>query len=177
MDMAIICKDAAREYIKFDKNFEIVATLVQNSDVFLMKNSNPLKIGITQKRNYQRNFIISAYPDSETVELLGTALPYALNRNLVDALVIDKVKAIGLEGVVKEPEVKADVDTYVLIVNKNFKNTQTYANFAVLYNKSVEALQDKDELVKTIEIYKKYNLSNKDMEMVNNWKLKLLPIK
>ncbi len=33
--MAIICKDAAKEFIKADNNFEIVNTVVQNSDIFL----------------------------------------------------------------------------------------------------------------------------------------------
>ncbi|MGB5823711.1 MAG: ABC transporter substrate-binding (seleno)protein SaoB [Proteocatella sp.] len=177
MDMAIICKDAAREYIKVDKNFEIIGTLVQNSDVFLTRSAKPSKIGITQNRAYQNGLITSSYPEAEAVELLGSALPYALTSKQVDAVVIDAVKTIGLAGNVKEYKLQEPVDTYVLIVDKKFKKTQAYETFVEFYNQSAEALQDKNELIKTIETYKKRDLTNKEMEMVNKWKLKLLPIK
>lgn len=177
MDMAIICKEAAGEYIKVDKNFEIIGTLVQNSDVFLIRSPKPSKIGITQNRDYQKGLIASTYPQAEAVEIIGSALPYALTSSQVDAVLIDAVKTIGLAGNIKEANVQEAVDTYVLIVDKEFKKTQTYETFVERYNQSAEALQDKKELIKTIEAYKKRDLTNKEMEMVKNWKLKLLPIK
>jgi len=61
MDMAIICKDAAEEYIKNDTNFEIEAPVVKNSDIFLMDTDIPKRIGVTQKRDYQYNHQQSFY--------------------------------------------------------------------------------------------------------------------
>ena len=97
--------------------------------------------------------------------------------NQVDALVIDGIKAIGIEGTLEEPRVSADVDTYVLIVNRKFRSTEDYEIFVKLYNASVESLADKTELIKVIKEIKGTELTDKDMEMVNTWKLKLLPIK
>lgn len=177
MDLAVICKEAAMEYVKADKDFEIAGTVVQNSDFLLLKNTDPIKFGISQNRKYQKDLVKYSYPDAEIAELLGNALPYALMSNQVDALVIDGIKAIGIEGTLEEPRVSADVDTYVLIVNRKFRSTEDYEIFVKLYNASVESLADKTELIKVIKEIKGTELTDKDMEMVNTWKLKLLPIK
>ena len=177
MDLAVICKEAAQEYVMADNNFEIAGTVVRNSDLLLLKNTDPTKFGMAQNRKYQRELVKYSYPDAEVAELLGNALPYALMSNQVDALVIDGIKAIGIEGTLEEPNVSADVDTYVLIVNKKFKTTEEYEIFVKRYNASVEALGEKSELIKTIKEIKGIELTDRDLEMVNTWKLKLLPIK
>lgn len=174
MDLAIICKDAANEYVKVDKNFEIVGVLIKNSDLLLKRNDNPQKIGITQNRNYQKKLANSMHKNSEIVEIISNALPYAIYSDIVDAAILDGVKVLGLEGDVEYPNIESE--TYVLIVNKAFKYTDTYKSFVKLYNKSIQALNDKKVLINTIEKYKEIELSQKDEDVIKTWNLKFLEI-
>lgn len=98
IDIAIICKDAAKQYVNVNSGFEIVGTVVQNSDIFLLSDNNPEKIGVIQNRDYQSELVKKYYKNVEVAPLLGTALAYGLESNLVDGVVIDCIKSIGLEG-------------------------------------------------------------------------------
>lgn len=175
IDIAIICKNAAKQYVNATSGFEIVGTVVQNSDVFLLSNSNPKKIGIIQNRNYQSELVKKYYENVEISPLLGTALAYGLESNLVDGVVIDCIKSIGLEGTRKSTTELGDYDTYVLVVSKKFKKSKAYSDFIKLYNKSVDALNNESTFKNTLKEYK--NIRNIDMEEIRNWKLKFLKIK
>ena len=174
MDLAIICKDAASEYVKVDKNFEIVGVLIKNSDLLLKRESVTKKIGITQNRNYQKKLANSMHKNAEIVEIISNALPYAMYNYIVDAAILDGVKVLGLEGDVEYP--KIDTETYVLIVNKSFKDKEAYKSFVKAYNQSVQALNNKEVLIDTVEKYKGIELSQKDKDVIKTWKLKFLEI-
>lgn len=177
IDMAIICKEATREFIKYDNNFEIVCPLIQNSDVFLFKEEYPKNIGITQNRNYQSELIKRYYKDSEIVPLIGRSLAYALESKLVEGVVIDSMRAIALEGKKIPTTTLGDYNTYVLIVNKKFKGNDTYDEFISLYNQSVEELKSNNNFKKALNEYKDIDISNKDLGEIKSWKLKFLQIK
>ncbi len=174
MDLAIICKDAASEYVKVDKNFEIVGVLIKNSDLLLKRDRSPQKIGVTQNRNYQKKLANSMYKNAEIVEIISNALPYAIYNDIVDSAILDGVKVLGLEGDVEYP--KIETETYVLIVNKSFKKKEAYSAFVKAYNKSVNELRDKAALIDTIEKYKGIELSQKDKDVIKTWNLKFLEI-
>lgn len=174
IDIAIICKDAAKQYVNTTSEFEIVGTVVQNSDIFLLKKNNPQKIGIIQNRNYQSELVKKYYENIKVSPLLGTALAYGLESNLVDGVVIDCVKAIGLEGEKKSTAELGDYDTYVLVVNEEFKKNKSYSDFIKLYNKSVDDLKNETIFKKALKEYK--NIRNIDMEEIRSWKLKFLKI-
>lgn len=175
IDIAIICKDAAKQYVNATSGFEIVGTVVQNSDIFLLSRNNPEKIGIIQNRNYQSELVKKYYGNVEISPLLGTALAYGLESNLVDGVVMDCIKSIGLEGIRKPTTELGDYDTYVLVVSKKFKKSKGYSDFIKLYNKSVDALNNEATFKKALKQYK--NIRNIDMEEIRNWKLKFLKIK
>ncbi|HCA5936256.1 TPA: hypothetical protein MXT12_001245 [Clostridioides difficile] len=175
IDIAIICKDAAKQYVNVNSGFEIVGTVVQNSDIFLLSDNNPEKIGVIQNRDYQSELVKKYYKNVEVAPLLGTTLAYGLESNLVDGVVIDCIKSIGLEGKRKSTTKLGDYDTYVLVVNKEFKKSKAYSDFITLYNKSVDALKNKATFKKVLKEYR--NIRNIDMEEISNWKLKFLKIK
>jgi hypothetical protein len=177
MDMAIICKDAAEEYIKNDTNFEIIAPVVKNSDIFLMGTDKPKRIGVTQKRDYQYNLVSEYYKDAETVPLIGTALGYGLESNLVDGIVVDIMKSLSLKGEKLSTATNREYESYVLVVSKEFKQNDLYKDFKRLYNEAVYDLEDREVFKKAIENYKNVDISNKEMEEIVNWKVKFLPIK
>lgn len=176
IDMAIICKEAADKFIKYDKNFEIIDTVVQNSDVFLLKKDNPEKIGFTQNRNYQLDLIKQYYKDSKAIPFISGGLAYALESNKVDGIVVDAIKSLSLEGTKLSTSVNGDYDTYVLVVNKEFKNSKLYEQFIKLYNKSVVSLKNKEVFKGELENYTNKKISDKDLGEFKKWKLKFLQI-
>jgi len=176
MDMAIICKDAAKEYVKNDANFEIVGPLIKNSDIFLLAPKTPKSIGVTQKRDYQYDLVKKYYKDAEIVPLIGTALGYGLESNLVDAIVIDAMKSLTIKGDKRSTATQGEYESYVLVVNKDFKDTDSYAKFIRFYNEAVKDLENEKVFKKAIENYKGIDISNKEMEEIVNWKVKFLQI-
>lgn len=176
VDMAIICKEAAEKFVKADNNFEIVNTVIQNSDVFLIKQDNPKSIGVTQNRDYQVDLVKEYYDSSKPVSFINNALGYALESNKVDAIVIDAIKALSLEGKKESTSINKDYDTYVLVVNRFFKESDSYKQFKKLYNNSVKELKDENKFEKELKVYTDANISNEDMGEFKKWKLKFLPI-
>lgn len=177
IDMAIICKEAANSFVKYDENFEIVAPLVKNSDVFLLKKDNPKTIGVTQNRTYQNELVSKYYKKAKPVPLINNALMYALENNTVEGVAIDVIKSLSLNGKKLSTTSKGEYDTYVLVVNKKFKTTDLYIEFINLYNESVLELENEKTLKKELEVYTDKKLSNKEMEEIKEWKLKFLQIK
>lgn len=176
MDMAIICKDAAEKYVQTEKNFEIVGTVVKNSDIFLVSKENPKVMGTIQNRNYQDNLVKEYYPNAKIKHLLANALPYSIESDKVEGGVMDVIKSLPIDVDKKSCATKNDFDTYVLVVNKEFKKTKNYEIFKKLYNKSVEDMKDKDKLKEAIENYKDIKLEKKDMGVIENCKLEFLKI-
>lgn len=176
IDMAIICKEAAGSFIKYDDNFEIVAPVVKNSDVFLLKEHNPKTIGVIQNRNYQTELVNQYYKNSKAVPLINSALMYVLENNTVEGVVIDSIKALSLKGKKVSTTTDGEYNTYVLVVNRSFKNTELYNRFIKLYNESVQELDDEKILKKELERYTGNVLSKEDMGEIKEWKLKFLQL-
>ena len=176
IDMAIICKEAADKFVKYDKNFEIVNPVVQNSDVFLLKDKNPKKIGYTQNRNYQLDLIKQYYKEAKSIPFISGGLAYALESNKVDGVIVDAIKSLSLEGTKLSTSINNSYDTYVLVVNKTFKESKSYKKFLKLYNKSVNDLQDKTIFKNELENYTDIKISDKDLGEFKKWKLKFLQI-
>ena len=177
MDLAIICKDAAESFVENNKDFQIVAPLVQNSDVFILNNDEPKNIGITQNREYQEELVKKYYKSSKPVSLIGSSLMYALENNTVEGVVIDGIKSLSIDRTKIQTSSEGDYDTYVLVVNKNFMKNDLFSKFIELYNDSIEELGSEIVFKEQLEEYIGRSLTDKDMGDIKNWKLKFLQIK
>lgn len=176
IDMAIICKEAAKKFVEYDENFEIVDTVVQNSDVFLVKNENIKKVGVTQNRNYQIDLVKEYYESAKEVPFISGGLAYALESDKVDAIVIDSIKALSLNGKKFSTAINKDYDTYVMVVNKSFKQNKLYTQFIKLYNQSVKELNDENLFKKELEKYTDTEISEEVWGEFKKWNLKFLQI-
>lgn len=168
--MAIVCKEAAEEYIRINDDFEIYAKLVQNSDIILESDRPIKKVGYTQNKNFHMEFIKNKYGNVELHEMNAQSLPYSYEVGRVDAVIMDITKLGILEGKVIQPS-EDDFTTYVLIVKKDYKDTNEFLSFVKAYNKAI------DELYK--ENYgNKYTIeySNLTEGRRQEWKVKLLKI-
>ncbi|WZL73268.1 ABC transporter substrate-binding (seleno)protein SaoB [Clostridiaceae bacterium 35-E11] len=175
LDMAIVCVDAAEEFVKNVEGFEIYSPCVQNSDLFVLQGGNPKKIGITQNRKYQGKLVKDYFgEDVKIVPMIHQALPYSLEKGQLDGIVIDVTKAIHLKGDKYPTMMGDDYTTYVLIVNQEFKKTKAFKDFIRLYNQSVQKLNgDEKKLKKHFQYYTKSVSQEGGLE---KWKIKLLSI-
>ncbi len=144
LDVAIICPSAAATLIEKDNRFEIVGPCVVNSDIFVIKEDKlPQKIGVTQNRVYQHELIREKFGQKiEIVPMITTALPFALERDLVDGIVIDIIRGLALEGEKMTTGFNQDIVSYVLVVRKSFKDDDRYLEFLRLLQESVNELND-----------------------------------
>lgn len=172
--MAIICKDAARTYMENTEGFEVAFECMKNSDVFITKQDNPKKIAMVQERDYQRDLITDEFgEDIEIATIIGTALPYALENGQVDAIIIDYMKSLHINGAKKTTVVDGnDYTSYVLLVSKEFKQTKEFKKFVRNYNSALKDLkEDEEKLEKQFFDYTKVELEEGGLD---KWKIKLL---
>jgi ABC-type amino acid transport substrate-binding protein len=177
IDLAIICKEAAKEFIENDNDFVVVSPVLKNSDIFLINNRNIDKIGVTNKRNYQYDLVRKYYKNAEIVPITGTALGYALESKQVDGAVMDIFRALSLEGEKLSTASNGEYESYVLVSSKEFMKSKEYKSFITLYNKAVKELQDEKTFKKELKNYKNIDVTIKEMEDMKSWKIKFLQIK
>ena len=176
LDMAIICKEAAKEYLENIEGFEVVSELMMNSDIFITKSENPKIVGMTQDRDYQIDLIKKRFGEEVEIKtLMVGALPYALEKGELDAIIIDLIKGIHLNGEKENTVINGDYTSYVLVVNTEFKKTKEFKKFVKVYNKSLEELISDEKLLE--EHFFNYTKSNLNEGGLEKWKIKLLYIK
>ncbi len=176
--MAILCKDASKTFIENTEGFEIVGDVVLNSDIFII-NSDVKEIktvGMTQDRDYQIELVKERFgEDIMIVPLMVTALPYSLANGNVDAIVIDLLKGIHVDGIKEGTVVDEDYNTYQLVVNSKFKKTKDYKRFIKIYNDSLKELLEDENKMR--DHFRKYTNTEDEKGGLEKWKTKLLYIK
>jgi hypothetical protein len=178
MDIAIICEDAAKEFVKNNYEFKIVGSCVKNSYVFILKdNKLPKKIGIAQNRKYQKELVKAKFGSSYQIyPMTATALGYALENNTVDAIILDSLKAWKLKGKKEISNYNKDYITYVMIVNKGFEKEDSYKKFIKHYNESIIELKDEELLKKQLSNYIGTTISDEEVQDWKKLNVKLEPI-
>ncbi|MDD4237012.1 MAG: ABC transporter substrate-binding (seleno)protein SaoB [Desulfotomaculaceae bacterium] len=165
-ELAIMCPDAAESLLEKDDRFEIVSPCLMNSDIVVVEPGlTPNKIGIAQNRSHQAQIVAGLFgQDCATAPMLPAAIPYAYEKNAVDGVVVDALRGFTMTGDKLAGE--AGHITYVLVVNKNFKEDPRYQKFIDLFQQSVEELNNPDILIEEIRKYKNIDFSR---EEVNQW--------
>lgn len=154
LDMAIVCKEAAITFIENVEEFEIVGPCVFNSDVIMLEGKEPVFVGVTQDRAYQKEIVRNYFGKVEVKEMMASALPYSLKNGNIDAIVVDIIKSYGIPGEKIRTDFNGDYSSYVLIVNKEFRKTDDYKNFVSIYNASLDKLlRDEKEMEDHLKAY------------------------
>ncbi|MGL4731516.1 MAG: hypothetical protein ACRCW0_08025, partial [Clostridium sp.] len=100
-------------------------------------------------------------------ELSTNILPYAMERNDVDGIVIDYSKALELKGEKIFPSKGRAYGTYSLVVRKDFLNNVKYEKFIEAYNDTVDYLMKDYNLLRKLE--EKNNSRYLDERGKNEW--------
>ncbi|SHG42667.1 hypothetical protein SAMN02745221_00181 [Thermosyntropha lipolytica DSM 11003] len=160
VNMAVICPDAAEDLIAKDERYVIVGPVLANSDLFVLGREQNIKtIGYTQNRWYQKDLIHKKWKGVRPVPLLSTALPYALEKGVVDGVVIDVSKCQGIKGTLMPVyEEGQDVITYVLVANKEVLNLKEFKEIMQAWDKAAHELNE----VEKLSAFLQQNVSNGD---------------
>lgn len=183
VDMAVLCPDAAFQLVSIDTNYYIVDSIVKGSNILVYYNESydddnvkPKNIGYMNKRLLQEILLKEKYTNSSYYPMLSTALPYALEKKTVDAVLIDIILALKI----KEARFKK-IDTeeidYYLVASKKLKDTLMLNNFIKAYNEAVNDIENETILSNMLTHY--LDISNSQGE-IKTWKtmgVKFLKIK
>lgn len=167
-DLAIMCPDAAESLLEKDGRFEVVSPCLVNSDIVVLKPGlTPKKIGIAQNRTHQARIVAELFGhDCAAAPMLPAALPFAYEKNAVDGVVVDALRGFTMAGDKLSPAAGSSSHiTYVLLVNKSFKEDPRYQEFLQLFQESVEDLNNPDVLMEEIRKYKNIDFTRKEVEL------------
>jgi len=170
LDLAIMCPDAARALVEKDERFEIVGPVLVNADIFVVRpdGREPSAVGISQKREYQRQMVAKRFGDRcETIPMLHGAVPFAFARHEVDAVVVDIVRAFNLSGTFYPGGGNGrDLVTAVLVANKSLTTDEHYQLFLRKYQDAVQEMAEPATLLRLLQTYASEHISIGD---VNAW--------
>jgi len=167
-DLAVMCPDAAESLLEKDGRFEVVGPCLINSDIVVIRPGlTPQKVGIARNRNHQAQIVAELFGhDCATAPVLPAAIPFAYEKNAVDGVVVDALKGFSMTGDKLSPAAGSGSHvTYVLVVNKSFKEDPRYQEFLHLFQESVEDLNSPDVLMEEIRKYKDIDFTREEVEL------------
>ena len=176
IEIAILCSNAAKDFTENNKDFVIVGTVVKNADVIVSRTDVPKTIGVSQNRFNKLNLVNKRYKDNiKPVFLLNNILPYALEKGEVDAIILDSKNAILLQGDKEGTyNINGDYDSYDMVVNKKFLESNEYREFIETYNESIEDLKYDEKLYEALRLmYKEGEFTERSFDLWKEWNIKL----
>jgi len=179
LDLAVMCPDAARALLAKDNRFKIVGPFLVNSDIIVLTpGKDPKKIGITQNRLYQEQIIEEKFgPECSAVQMLSAALPYALEKNAVDGVVVDVLKGLMLKGdKLSTLAAGGDRVTYVLVARQSFMENPAFKRFIDLFNQAAGELNRPDILGEEIISYSKMDITREEVKKWSQLGIKFVSI-
>lgn len=172
-DMAIVCVEAAQDYMKANPDFEIVAPVIYNSDIVVESDRDIKKVGVTNNKDFHKDFAKKIYgEDVEVIGIIPNSLPFAYKNEQIDAMIIDITAYYPktMEGRVRQVS-KEDYVSNVLIARSDFMKTKTFDDFIEKYNETVDNINTQDFPVEYIQSETKI-----DERSLKYWKVILTKI-
>lgn len=126
LDMAVMCPDAARMLLEKNADYISLGPLLLDGDSLVRRAESTgivRKVGISHQRTAQKELAQEVVPEAEVVEMLPASLPYALERGVVEAVVLDRLVAtqtpLPLVELSKNASTRA---TQVLVIHRRLLN-------------------------------------------------------
>lgn len=170
INIGFYCPHIAKHTIENNEDVEIYGPVLMNGEIIVHKKDwvDVKNVGITQGRQQEKALAKAAYPQIEEFdEITQKGILYAMEDEQVDAAVLDITKAAEVSDIPTMPLSDNDYISYVLIVDKEFEQTDAFRNFIESYNQAVEKLNDPFYLAKKLKVSK---------EWVEEKQIKYLPL-
>lgn len=123
----------------------IYAPIIMNAEVICYKGEweNVKEVGVNQGREQEKTLAKKTYPQIEKFQdITQKAILYMLEDEQVDGIIQDITKAAGISEYPSVPLTLEDQVSYVMVVNKEFAETEAFTDFVNSYNKAVEKMND-----------------------------------
>ncbi|NLK52211.1 MAG: hypothetical protein GX295_07170 [Syntrophomonadaceae bacterium] len=162
-DLAVLCPDSADKLIASGQPFRVLGTIVVNAKVLVTnQDSIPRTVGYMNAREIQKKLVWSNLGSSiEMQPMLPAGLPYALEREAVEGIVLDILGALRIGGY--RTPLPSEYPTSVLVVHKDLLDSLELASFIEAYNQAVEEINSTEILM--MELAKNLAIENSGNEV------------
>jgi|GEM_PF-650660 len=164
VDVAVLCPDAMIDLEETGKMYTVLGELVYDGNVLVRRPDSPNElsvIGYMNGRDEQRQLLEKVFgTDKELQPMFASALPYALENQAVDAIMLDAALALKLNYPTES--ISEDMVTSVMIVRDELVSDVRLQDLIAGYNDAVESLADEDILIEMLCDY----LETEDKEEV-----------
>lgn len=169
VDVAILCPDAVVDLAETGKQYTVLGELVYDGNVLVTRPDSPAElkiIGYMNGRDEQRVLLEQVYGENVDLQpMFASALPYALENQAVDAIMLDVSLAMKLNYPTKS--ISDGMVTSVVIVQNELLPDPRLEELIAACNETVEALADEETLV---EMLCEYLETENKKEVAAFWK-------
>lgn len=152
LDIAIICSSKAKEFEGKDSRFEVIGSVITNSSVIIMRDSENKRIGVSSGRQYEKEMISNMLGNDYAPFAMDTrSLPYVMQSGNVGGVVIDYINSINIEGERIYPKKQDSFHSYSIIVRKEFIQNGKFEDFKDKYNKTITYLLEDNNMLREAE--------------------------
>lgn len=141
-DLAVLCPDAAEEFLGSDRPFRLLGEIVRNANILVSIHSGPVQsVGYMNGRVIQTKILadnLNSAPELQPI--MTAALPYALERETVDAVVLDILTVTRGEAVYHCRALPFEAPASVLVARENVLGSPVFRSFLNTYNDTVDQL-------------------------------------
>lgn len=162
-DMAVLCPDSANKLIESGQPYFILGAVVTNSLILVTNLDNvPETAAYMNAREIQKELVWSSLGSDIVMKpMLPSALPYALEREAVDGIVLDILGALKIDGYrTPLPSVSPSA---VLVVHNDWLGSPELENFVKSYNLAAAELNNTEKLTAVLADY--FSLANSSEEV------------
>ena len=155
--------------IEENENVMIYGPVIMNSEVICYKGDwNSVSfVGLNQGREFEKSLAQKTYPQIERFQDISQkGILYSLEDGQVDAVIQDLTKAAMVPNYKYKPLANHDYISYVLVVDKEFAQTEAFADFLKSYNKAVEKLNEPAYLAKKLGVEEEW-LNDKTVKFLS----------
>lgn len=153
--MAFYCSHIAKHTIEQNDNVMIYGPVVMNSEIICYKGDweDVKSVGVNQGREFEKFLAQDAYPQIEKFQDISQkGILYSMEDGQVDAIIQDLTKAAMVPEYKYQSVSNHDYISYVLVVDKDFAQTDTFLEVIKSYNKAVEKLNDSSYLAEKLGV-------------------------
>ncbi|MGI5921139.1 MAG: ABC transporter substrate-binding (seleno)protein SaoB [Syntrophomonadaceae bacterium] len=163
-DMAVLCPDSAEKIIASGQPYHILGVVVLNSLVLVTNKDNvPETAAYMNARESQKELLWSNLGSDIVMKpMLPAALPYALERDAVDGIVLDILGALKIGGY--RTPLPSEVPAALLVVHEDLMGSPELASFIKAYNQAAEELNS-EELAKALAKYLAVENSSREVQV------------
>lgn len=146
----------------------IYGPVIMNAENICYKNDweDVKVVGVSQGREQEKEQAAKNYPQIEKFkDVTQKGILYTLEDEQVDAVIQDLTKSAVVPQYPTMPLSSTDFISYVMVVDKEFAATQSFADFIHSYNKAVDKLNEPEYLAEKLGVERSW-LANKTIKFL-----------